>query len=837
MGSFRSGWWPVIGGGAVAALLSWCAVAGAAGAQPSPRELVSARSWAAAHLAPAGEGADIPGLRVRRNYGIVQRDGRGKAPLHLGAQAFDRGLYCHANSEVEVRLPAEGARFTALAGVDSNSQTSGGRGSVVFSVEVDGAAAFRSDVVHEGAAPVAVDVPLAGARSFALKASDSGDGISCDQSDWADARVTLTDGTEVWLGDLGFLEDAGPLPFSFTLDGRPSAELLATWPRQDEVAALDAVRTQRTTTWTDPTSGLQVRCVSVTYADGPVVEWTVYLRNDGAADSGLLEAVQGLDMTLQHPVESEFTLHGITGDSCTPDSYEPYRIVFRPGESRTFAAAGGRPTNGTFPYYNLQTLGRGLILGLGWPGQWESSFTRDDAAGLHVTGGQQQVRLRLKPGEEIRTPLVVLLKWDGDDVVRAQNLWRRWMTAHNLPHPGGSPPRPLLAFCDGGFMPGLRCSEAGEKQFMEVLDREGIGLDYWWMDAGWYPCHEWWDGVGTWEVDRERFPNGIRAVSDAAHARGAGLILWFEPERVHPGTWLDTNHPEWLLGAAGDTRLLNLGNPEARQWLTDHVDQFITEQGIDLYRQDFNMDPLGYWRANDAQDRQGMTENLHVQGYLAYWDELLRRHPGMLIDSCASGGRRNDLETLRRAVPLLRSDYQSFAGDSGFAIGNQGHTYGLSSWIPYFGQGVYYSGDNWVYCVRSYLTPAFGMAVDVRQPGVDWDLYRRMVADYRAVADCFAGDYYPLTSYSLDEGSWMGWQFDLPAEGRGMVQAFRHARSPYLTCQFALRGLDPGATYEIRDLDGGPVQQLTGAQLMDPGLPVSIEQRAAAVIYTYQRRP
>jgi alpha-galactosidase len=112
------------------------------------------------------------------------------------------------------------------------------------------------------------------------------------------------------------------------------------------------------------------------------------------------------------------------------------------------------------------------------------------------------------------------------------------------------------------------------------------------------------------------------------------------------------------------------------------VSGLITGQGIDLYRQDFNMDPLGYWRAADEPDRQGITEMRHVEGYLAYWDELRRRHPGLLIDSCASGGRRNDLETLRRAVPLLRSDYQSFQGDPAYAPGNQGHTYGLSSCAP-----------------------------------------------------------------------------------------------------------------------------------------------------------
>jgi hypothetical protein len=56
-------------------------------------------------------------------------------------------------------------------------------------------------------------------------------------------------------------------------------------------------------------------------------------------------------------------------------------------------------------------------------------------------------------------------------------------------------------------------------------------------------------------------------------------------------------------------------------------------------------------------DRQGMTDNLHVQGYLAYWDALRRRRPNLVIDSCASGGRRNDLETMRRAVPLHPTDY------------------------------------------------------------------------------------------------------------------------------------------------------------------------------------
>jgi hypothetical protein len=69
-------------------------------------------------------------------------------------------------------------------------------------------------------------------------------------------------------------------------------------------------------------------------------------------------------------------------------------------------------------------------------------------------------------------------------------------------------------------------------------------------------------------------------------------------------------------------------------------------------------DPLPYWRANDAPDRQGMAEIRHVEGLYEFWNDLLRRHPGLVIDNCASGGRRIDLETISRSIPLWRSDWQ-----------------------------------------------------------------------------------------------------------------------------------------------------------------------------------
>ena len=87
-------------------------------------------------------------------------------------------------------------------GVDSNDQTSGGRGSVVFVVRVGNQERFRSPLMHEGMKPERVEVDLAGATSFILEVSDGGDGISCDQADWADAQVFLRDNQIIHLGDL-----------------------------------------------------------------------------------------------------------------------------------------------------------------------------------------------------------------------------------------------------------------------------------------------------------------------------------------------------------------------------------------------------------------------------------------------------------------------------------------------------------------------------------------------------------------------------------------------------------------------------------------------------------
>ena len=146
-------------------------------------------------------------------------------PMRLGNKVYEHGIGVNSLSVVRVILEKPAQCLTSMIGVDRNMDNSAA--SVRFHVSVDGQDVFATDVVRAGAVPQAIDVPLNGAQRFDLTVDVGGDDRNSDQADWADAKVVLQDGSELWLDDIGRqVTPVGGLPFSFVYDGKHSSEFI-----------------------------------------------------------------------------------------------------------------------------------------------------------------------------------------------------------------------------------------------------------------------------------------------------------------------------------------------------------------------------------------------------------------------------------------------------------------------------------------------------------------------------------------------------------------------------------------------------------------------------------
>jgi alpha-galactosidase len=673
-----------------------------------------------------------------------------------------------------------------------------------------------------------------------------------------------------WLIEHLLSETAQP-PISFAYDRQGSSALLKNWPKKIETRQLDGGRTEYTVLWSDAKTGLQVRIKALEFANSPVVEWTAYFKNDGKIDAPILEYVQALDVSF--PVAGEGIPTILYSKGCgVMDTYALQKKPLNQLESFQISSTSGGKTVDTIPFFDIQTNGHGLIGALGWPGTWAINFSRATESAISVSAGMGSTHISLHPGEEIRTPEVLLLPWDGDDI-EAHNVLRRHILKYHTPEYDGKPVVLPVSHLGWG---GMKTSTS--LRLIDQITSENIGFENFWMDAGWYgtdrPVDEfqifgkedWFLHAGNWRVNEVPHPDGkgLRPISDAAHAKGMKFLLWFEPERAVVGTPLTIEHPDWFIGEVtthfeGSTerplvkfRMFDFGNPAARQFMIDSISDLIDKEGIDVYRQDCNFALAPFWEQADKTDRQGITQIRYAEGLLAFWDGLRHRHPNLILDIV----QRGDLETISRAVDLSRADYP--VSPDADPIGAQISTEGLAYWRPHFGTLLQVRPRD-TYHFRSGMAPGlafalFNVAGYPNQVGnfipadFPYDWMRNMVAELKLVRPYYYGDYYPLLPCSLNSDcgtdpskehsaafEWAAWQFNRPELGDGMIQAFRRDESPEATKNLVLRGLDPGATYEVTNLDAKTPRRVSGKDLMRSGLRVEIAEKRGAAILLYKK--
>jgi len=474
---------------------------------------------------------------------------------------------------------------------------------------------------------------------------------------------------------------------------------------------------------------------------------------------------------------------------------------------------GGRSSNGTFPFFNVACGDQGLLAAIGWSGQWAAALERGPAGATRLTAGMERTRLVLHPGEKIRTPRILLLGWKGDRLA-AHNRFRRLMLAHYSPQQNGAPvPIPAFFQCYDRYNqnPAWAC-EAGQVSAAKVA--KAVGCEFLWLDAAWFPGG-FPNGVGNWTT-HERFPNGLKPISDACHEMGLKFTVWFEPERVGAGTQIAKEHPDFVHGGAGGG-LFKLDDPAARRWMTDLLARRIREYGMDWYRNDFNMDPLGAWRANDAPDRQGMTEIRYIEGLYAMWDELLGARPGLVIDNCASGGRRIDLETCMRSVPLWQSDLSCRMGAED---AHQAQNVSLSQFIPLHTPCAWHPT---AYELRSCVTAGLVTQFGYLDAGFSAEQARSVIEEVKAYRKFWYGDLYPLTPISPAADKPLAFELYRPDLREGIVMCFRRAKCGDEPLPLKLQGLDAGREYWVWSAEGlVPKAKFSGRDLMAKGVAIRL---------------
>ena len=274
------------------------------------------------------------------------------------------------------------------------------------------------------------------------------------------------------------------------------------------------------------------------------------------------------------------------------------------------------------------------------------------------------------------------------------------------------------------------------------------------------------------------------------------------------------------------------------------MDGIIKASHVKVYRQDFNFDPMPYWEQAETADRIGAIENLHAQGYLRYWDQLILRNPGLWIDSCASGGRRNDLETMRRAVTLHYTD----VGYGNHPIKHKQHNQ-MFSWIPYFRAhnmnwddpitGEYGNSgkpnDKYSYYVA--MTPALTDMIEHDAPEEEFELARQMHKIWRRAAEYMLNaDFYPLTQCRKSSEDHYAVQFHDPDDDTGFVEIVSGVKCDAPVYTACLNALSHDAMYCLENGETGVRIYRTGAQLMQ-GVDFETERRTGQIwFYSKQAR-
>ena len=306
-----------------------------------------------------------------------------------------------------------------------------------------------------------------------------------------------------------------------------------------------------------------------------------------------------------------------------------------------FGNVGSMPVRKYFPFLALEDCETEEFTGIlmGHASSWQIEISCKEVQELDVMGGIAdrdfgQWMKRVLPGESFTTPDALIARGNSladvcDKLIKAQRL--------NI--------SPVDA--DMGIMFNEYCTSWGNPtidSIKKLSDRlVGQGVKYLVIDSGWYGLpNDWACSVGNWEINKDRFPNGLKEAADYIRSRGMIPGLWFEMEVAGPHSryFHETEH---LLSKDGypltvsGRRFLDMEDPWVIEQLTRDVIGTLKECGFGYLKIDYN-DTIGM--GCDGADSLGDALYRKVKATQQFIRKIKEEIPDIVIENCSSGGHR-----------------------------------------------------------------------------------------------------------------------------------------------------------------------------------------------------
>ncbi|MBB4153930.1 alpha-galactosidase [Sphingomonas jinjuensis] len=568
-----------------------------------------------------------------------------------------------------------------------------------------------------------------------------------------------------------------------------------------------------------------------------VIARSSVVENRGATDVRVDQAA-GAGVTL--PVAYDYRLHYSTGRWAAEWTLQdrPLRAGATVLESRR--GSTGSQNNPWFQITRATTTeesGPAWIGALAWSGSWRMSFDQDVTGRIRIVGGFNpfDFAYRLRPGETLDTP-TFYIGYSDEGRGGASRLFHRFERERILPRRGGKLPlRPVLY--NSWEATEFKVNEAEQMALAEKA--ASLGVERFVMDDGWFGArNNDKAGLGDWQVNPTKFPNGLKPLIDKVKSLKMDFGLWVEPEMVNADSDLFRAHPDWAMQFKGRPRtegrnqlVLNLARTDVRDHLLKVLDDLLTQNDIAFLKWDYNRN----WSEPGWPDAEvGEQQNIYV-AYVRnlYWiiDELRKRHPNVEIESCSGGGGRVDLGIMARTDEMWPSDntdpYDRLLIQDGYTQAYAPAT--MMAWVT--------DSPNWVngrqttlpFRFLSAMQGGLGIGTNLNKwQATDFALGKYYVASYKRIRETVQqGQLYRLNRESDADPRWTNLYV---APDKSQAALFTLVGSTHkldVMPTIALTGLDPDAYYRIETMEGTPLPatipaRATGAYWMNHGVDVTL---------------